>query len=133
MRVRSEIIKFAVVGGANTVMDLAVFVALIGFGVPPLMAHAASYGAGTIQSFFLNRSWTFGGSSAGHSPWRQFGRFATVNLVSFLLGSMILWAGLGMGLPPLAAKLASILGGFFCNYGLNRAFVFRVPLSPRSA
>ena len=57
-----QFIKFGIVGISNTLLTFAVYTLLLKvFGVWYLAASAIGFGAGTVNSFLLNRRWTFRG------------------------------------------------------------------------
>jgi putative flippase GtrA len=57
-----QFMKFGIVGISNTLLTLAVYTLLLKvFGVWYLAASAIGFIAGTINSFLLNRRWTFRG------------------------------------------------------------------------
>jgi putative flippase GtrA len=57
-----QFIKFGIVGISNTLLTFAVYTLLLKvFGVWYLAASAIGFGVGTINSFLLNRRWTFRG------------------------------------------------------------------------
>ncbi len=59
----AQAVKFAAVGVANTGVDLVVYLVLTrwvaAFAMRPVLAKAVSYSAGTLNSFYWNRRWTF--------------------------------------------------------------------------
>jgi putative flippase GtrA len=55
----AQFIKFNIVGVLNTGVDFAVFTLLLGVNVPYQAAQCVSYAAGTLNSFLLNKFWTF--------------------------------------------------------------------------
>jgi glycosyltransferase involved in cell wall biosynthesis len=61
---RKQLFRFAIIGVINTSIDIGVYVALTRytalFSDHLLFAKAFSFGCGTIFSFFMNRTWTFG-------------------------------------------------------------------------
>ena len=74
-------VRFALVGVANTGVDVAVFVALtLGLALPPVAANPLSYAAGMVFSFASNRRVTFAGLPDRVPPAVQFARFAAINL-----------------------------------------------------
>lgn len=98
-----ELASFGLVGVLNTGVSFIVFelcyvaLELAGLGTAPLRlftvdiesmqaaaATAVGYGAGVVNSFLLNRSWTFKVRSRRRG---QFVRFALVNLLGLLLSS----------------------------------------------
>jgi putative flippase GtrA len=60
-----QFVKFGIVGVANTLLTFAVYTLLLKvFGVWYLAASAIGFVVGTINSFLLNRRWTFRGHVA---------------------------------------------------------------------
>lgn len=99
--------RFALVGAANTGLDVAVFSTLVFmFGVALVPANAAAYIVASTSSYFVNRTWTFRGKTAPASL-RDYAAFQMINGTGFLLatGALVLLAGY---LPVLIAKLLSI-------------------------
>ena len=57
-----QFIKFGIVGISNTLLTFAVYTLLLKvFGVWYIAASAIGFAAGTVNSFLLNRRWTFRG------------------------------------------------------------------------
>jgi len=72
-----EFFRFCLVGAVNTGVDFMVFALLTHLGVLLLVAQVVSYTCGILNSFLLNRKWTF--QAKRRSP-RQLIRFLAVNL-----------------------------------------------------
>lgn len=117
---RHPFARFAIVGCANFVVSFSTFYAsyhLLPTGLVDIraaMANVLAYGAGLLNSFVLNRLWTFraGGSMAAHAM-----RFALLNAVTLVAGTVILlvlvdWAGL----PPVAVWLPLTLATLTTHY-----------------
>ena len=117
-------IRFVLVGLSNTLVDIIVFTVLVaGFAVSPVPANIVGYIIGTINSFVLNRNWTF--REAYETDWGgQFARFTGVNLAALGLSTAIVWT-LAPFLGAVPAKLLSVLVTFFFSYTLSKAIVFR--------
>ena len=87
--------RFVLVGLSNLVVSLAVFYLCyrylplpsfaVGGVVQGAVANVLSYCAGMINSFLLNRSWTF---RAGSGAAGQAGRFVAVNLASLAFSTL---------------------------------------------
>jgi putative flippase GtrA len=79
--VASQAGRFALVGLLNTATTLMIIAALRqGLGAPVWLASGIGYAVGTVQSYWLNRSWTFaGGANAPMAG--QFLRFVLVNIL----------------------------------------------------
>ena len=117
--------RFCMVGGINTGIDYGLFNALVYLaGWPALMANTLSVAAASINSYIMNRYWTFGDRAA--VPHReQLPRFFALIGTSYLIGSVILYA-LHFFLPAWAAKI--FVTGFMLawNYTGSHLLVFRV-------
>lgn len=78
-----RIIKFSIVGIINTAVDFTVFVLLNKiFGIYFLHSQVFGYVAGIINSFILNKIWTFGDKEINKKTTTQFIKFIFINLVS---------------------------------------------------
>ena len=56
---RGKLLRFALVGGINTTIDIGLLFGLTALGVPKLAANTVSTGLAFIFSFFANKSYTF--------------------------------------------------------------------------
>lgn len=114
--------RYALVGGANTALDLALFAALTAVGVAPKAANLVSYGSGIALSFVLNRRWTFS-DTAGDGV-EMLIRFIALNLGALLVSTMLV-TELSQMMVPVIAKMLSLPVMFPLSYGMSRHFVFR--------
>jgi putative flippase GtrA len=116
-------IRFAIVGVANTLVDFGIFATLIAStAVSPMIASVAGYSAGTVNSYILNRNWTF--SELRTSAWRsELPRFITVNIAAIGLSTFVVLV-LTPTLGPLQAKLISVAVTFVFTYTLSCTVVF---------
>jgi putative flippase GtrA len=129
--------RFALVGCTNFVVSFTVFYLCFNYLPEPVraaapegaIANAAAYLAGMINSFLLNRSWTFraSGNPAVHAL-----RFTIVNLVSLSVGTFMMFRFVDvLGYPDLAVWvpltiLVMTLNYLGCKYW---AFAPQAPLS----
>ncbi|WP_052339474.1 GtrA family protein [Gorillibacterium massiliense] len=145
-----QFIRFNLVGLVNTAVDFAIFTLLISFHVPDKLAQTCSYAAGTLNSFLLNKYWTFRHKKTGEqeipapisnyqtsaprsgfarpsrSSWLQALRFAILNAAN--LGLSVLLLGLftsRMGLSSLAAKAVVTVFTMLVNFAGSKLWVFR--------
>jgi len=82
--IKLEIIKYGLVGVINTLITgIILFVLMNGFGVSYKISNAVGYIAGFLNSFILNKFWTFKGNHA--STIRQFIRFAVGFAICYLI------------------------------------------------
>lgn len=71
------------VGLANTGIDIIFFTIFSAvFGANYLVSQVIGYGFGTINSFILNRSWTFEHHGTDGKTFQEFLRFCVVNMIS---------------------------------------------------
>jgi putative flippase GtrA len=118
------VIKFGVVGVANTVLDLALFSALtFGAHFPAPLANLVSYSSGIALSFWMNRSWTFR-DRAARATSRQLAIFVMGNLVGLTISTTVI-ALLLKYIGPLAAKIVSVAASFLWNFIFANRIVFR--------
>ena len=118
--------RFAIVGVANTLVDFAVFTLLAQVaGANVYLSQALGYGAGILNSYTFNRSWTFRAEGRFFSP--ALARFLALNLtmLAFSTGLMFLAINLG-GLPKFPAKIAVTGVTMVVNFLVSRFWVFRV-------
>ncbi len=125
----SQLCKFAAVGCVNTFIDWAVFLIIsevfsIESGLFYLIAKGFSYFCGIINSFFLNRFWTFKDSHTDNEGSR-FLRFVLVNAVSLGFNSASFYIFYNMVLNKTTALFFATVITFALNYTLNKFWVFR--------
>ncbi len=120
----ARIIRFGVVGVLNTAIDFALFALLYYVALWPLLAaNALAYGVAVLNSYVLNKYWTFGDTSRGRTAALRGLLFVALNLVGLGLASAVIWA-LAQFLHPLVAKVGSIAVTFIWNYWSNHRFVY---------
>ena len=115
--------RFAIVGAANTGVDVGVFSLLVfGFGAALVPANAAAYIVASTSSYFVNRFWTFKGKTAP-AGFRDYLTFQMVNGVGFVLATIVLLI-LAHYIPILAAKVLSIGASFSWSFFMLDRFVW---------
>jgi putative flippase GtrA len=82
-------IRFAVVGAGNTLRSWCVYAVLVRAGVPYLFASSLAFALGAMNSYALNRRWTFA-SGARRAP--EVLRFAVVQGIGLGLNVCLLYA-----------------------------------------
>ncbi|WP_101808068.1 GtrA family protein [Paenibacillus sp. FSL W8-1187] len=119
------LVKYGLTGVMNTLVDYGVFALLHALlGVNYLIAQTASFACGTINSYVVNRSWTFG--RRGRAQKAEMLKFLAVNGLMFGLSTSILvlceeW----LGWNALIGKAISIIAATGIGFILNRLWVFR--------
>lgn len=115
--------RFALVGAANTGVDVGIFSLLVfGFGLGLIPANALAYLVASTSSYFVNRIWTFKGKTAPASV-RDYLTFQLVNGIGFVLATIVLVL-LANYLPTLAAKVLSIGASFSWSFFMLDRFVW---------
>jgi putative flippase GtrA len=82
-----QVIAFAAVSIATTVLDFALFNLLV-FGnlLSPVVANTVSYGSGIVASYVLNKRLTFAGGGRDKRS-HEFGLFVAINLLGLGLNN----------------------------------------------
>lgn len=137
-----QLVKFAIVGVLNTLVDFAVFQTLnltLGW---VYAAQVLGYTAGVINSYLWNSNWTF--REQRTRSLREMGLFLLVNLASLGVSLGMIWLlrdGIGISNEWVAEWMPKAIAGFIkgdtlckliatvfaiaVNYLGNRLFVFK--------
>jgi putative flippase GtrA len=89
-----QIVRFGLVGGVNTGLDLLVLNALL-LLLPTnrawliLSYNVTAYSFGAFNSFLLNKYWTFRNRQG--ICWREFTRFALTTLLGMAVNTTLVW------------------------------------------
>ena len=77
-----SLLRFCLVGVANTVIDFLLFTVFVYIGgMNYLVAQMISYSAGVVNSFVMNKFWAFANTEPSVAASRQFIRFVIANLL----------------------------------------------------
>jgi putative flippase GtrA len=118
-----RLLKFGLVGVLNTAIDFSLFTFLFYIaGWPLLLANTTGYLAGLVNSYLLNRYWTFRDLS-GPTTLGQTALYAAMNLIGLALGNVTVYL-LAALTPAWIAKLLTVGITFAWNYFINRRVVF---------
>src|SRR3954464_945806 len=103
-----QLLKFGLVGGSGSLVNLAVFALLAGsFGVHHLIAAVGAFCVAVTNNFLWNRYWTFG-PGEGRAGF-QAARFFTVSVLSLILNLAVLEAILvGTSIGDLTAQAIAV-------------------------
>jgi putative flippase GtrA len=117
--------RFAAVGVSNTVLSTIVFGLLVRAGLHYVPASAIAFTLGALNSYVLNRRFTFR-STAARTP--ELGRFALVQVVGLATDLVLLSAAVdGLGLPRVAAQIMVFPAASAVTFVLARQWAFRSP------
>ena len=118
-----RLVLYAICGGGGVLLDLTSYTLLVTLGVWYQFANVIGYALGTMLSFILNRSITFGVLDA---PVRRFMSFASVALVGYAASSVVLWALVEqVHLNALIAKVITLGVVLVTQFTLNTLVTFR--------
>ncbi|MFA5676552.1 MAG: GtrA family protein [Christensenellales bacterium] len=124
-----QLIKFIIVGAVNFFVDFGILALLnYAFGWPLIISNTISYSCGVINSFLLNRRWTFKQKHKFLSD--RFALFIIINLISLGVNNLAVHIlGDIYGLPVMWAKLIATVFSFTVNFAGNKLFVFNRPVT----
>ena len=127
-----QFVKFAIVGGIGTAVNLAVLkIALLTWGhastTTPLTveiaASALAFMVAVVNNFLFNRWWTFRSTGPAHV---EFGKFLTVSLAGLALNTLAFSLFRGhLALPVLLSQLLAIGCVLPFNFLVNKFWSFR--------
>ncbi len=129
--------KFLIVGAINFLVDFSILKLLTGvFGMLIVPANVISYTCGVINSFLLNRYWTFKIKHKFVSV--HFMKFVFVNLLSLGVNVLTVWVLVDLyhyddglfGVSNLYAKLFATVFSFIINFAGNKLLVFKEDKPP---
>ncbi|HSO42580.1 MAG: GtrA family protein [Rhodospirillales bacterium] len=117
-----RLIRFAIVGVANTAIDFSVFAVLFYLLHWPLLAaHTTGFAIAVVNSYVCNKTWTFGDRRPSRIV--DGARFLMVALCGLATGSAVI-ALAAQIMPPLAAKACAVAATFVVNYWASARYVF---------
>lgn len=112
-----QFLKFAAVGVVNTTIDFAVlnllmFLTGVYSGRWIILFNSISFTAAVINSYFLNKYWTFKkeGGETGQIT-REFSQFFVVSIIGLLLNSGIVY-GISTFIPALFGLSSALWANF---------------------
>ncbi|MCL6585490.1 MAG: GtrA family protein [Anoxybacillus sp.] len=120
---RMTLVRFAVVGIGNTLVDFGVFFLLASMGVPYVFSQVCSYSAGIMNSYLWNRTWTF--QVRKKASVHEFFQFVAVNFVSLSTTIVLLYLlRQSAGMPLFSSKAIATVAGMAVNFAGSRLWVF---------
>ena len=126
-----KLLRFALVGGINTTIDIGLLFGLTTLGVPKLAANTVSTGLAFIFSFFANKSYTFRAQGNVHQQLILFvvvtlaGLWGLQNGVIFCISPILASVIHAESLVLLLAKIIATGASLVWNYCLYDHVVFR--------
>lgn len=125
-RKHAKKLRFAIVGGTNTVIDFGILFVLTASGLDKIFANYISTSIALTFSFFANKKYTFKSEA---STKRQIIPFLVVTLIGlWVIQPLIIWlytSALGdSSLALFVAKLLATVASLIWNYLLYSRYVF---------
>jgi len=119
-----QFIQFCFVGVLNLVVNYSIFLLLLSQQIMPvMMAGAIGFFSGAISGFFLNRSWTFAGTSVGIVAGMN--GYMLVQILSFAAHTSVQKVALILGSAPEFSQIFGIMVSTIVNFTLIKWLVFK--------
>lgn len=116
-------LRFVAVGVSNTLLSTVVFAALFHLGLHYLLASSVAFAIGALNSYVLNRRWTFR-SRDRRAP--ELARFACVQAVGLGVDLALLSALVELtGVPHVVAQVLAFPAASVVMFVLSRQWAFR--------
>ena len=121
-----QFVKNGVVGASNTVLTFVVYTILVTLGLDYLVAVVLGYCAGSLNSYFLNRHWTFRARDIAHTTAGT--RFAIVQAVAIAANVLLLYVFVHhLGIAKIPAQAILTLPILAVTFFVNRWWSFARP------
>ena len=120
----TQAVRFGLVGVANTLIDFALYWILSRYVLVDeyVAAKMISYFGALINSYLMNKYWTFGASE--RSLWEAM-RFLLIIATSWAVNSLTMRLSIGVGLQDIFAFFLATLASALFNFTLQKFFTFR--------
>jgi len=119
-----QFFRFGVTGFVNLGVDFCLFAVLLYvFEAHLILANTVGYLTGVLNSFLMNRYWTFSEAPSERAMGHQFSLFLLFNLIGLGLSNLTVWF-LSEPFNPIVAKIAAVILVFFWNFSMSRRYVF---------
>ena len=120
--VGAQCVRFTLVGASNTVVYAAAYMTLERVGVRYVVASILAWVIGALNSYVLNRRWTFRSNSP---PAPELARFVCAQLLGLVASLALLTALVGVArLPHLAAQAVAFPVASLVTFALSRQWAF---------
>ena len=121
----TQFLKFALIGGVNTAIHYVVFIVFLKLvRIDYLLASSIGYCSGVLNSYYMNRRWTF--AAATGSSILEFSQFVCVNVVALLVNLISLKVLVtSFEIIPEFAQVIAIVFSTVCNFVGNKYWTFR--------
>lgn len=134
-----QFLRYAVVGGAATVVDVTVFTVLSNMlHINPILSNTVSFIFGLLVNYFMSRNWVF--QKQDHNFTKNFLLFSIIGVFGLFLSNFILYLLINRNILSLflkmiylsdseefikfTAKLVSVFVVLFWNFIARKKIVF---------
>jgi len=122
-----QFVKYGLVGASNTIVQFAVYSIGVAIGIDYLVALVLGYVAGALNSYVLNRHWTFRAGDIAHST--SGSRFALVTGCAIAVNLALLYLLVHhAGIPKIPAQAILVLPILAVTFPINRWWSFAHPV-----
>lgn len=120
---RQKIIKFCIAGVISAIIDIGILSILVElFSTPILTANTISFLIAVINSYFINKYWTWKDFSKNHKS--QFSKFFIISTIGLIMNLFLMSLALSFNLWYLLAKVIIILIVAIWNFTANHLWTF---------
>lgn len=120
---RNSAVKYAIVGGINTLVCWVVIFVLMWGGVIPEIANAIGYGVGIIVSYVLNKRYTF---ASKRSHREDFVRFCVAMGIAYGVNFIVLVVLYrGFGVNEYFAQIIAAVFYTISGYLISKIWAFK--------
>jgi len=118
------VFRFGVVGVLNTLIHFSIFYLLLNIAAwHYLVASLAGFVLAVMNSYVLNKYWTF--AARGNGVGREFLRFVLVSVLALIFNLLCLMTMIdGFDVAPLVAQIVAIALTLLLNFSANKKWVF---------
>jgi putative flippase GtrA len=121
-----QAIKYGIVGVSNTIVTAAViWIMMKLFGCPAVLSNITGYIAGVLNSFILNKQWTFKSSDGWIGSAIRFGIVFGICYL-FQLG-LLLYLNKHLSTDPYYNQLIAMVFYTIINFLMNKFYTFKEP------
>jgi len=124
--VTRQFLKYGVVGASNTILTFVIYtVGVVEVGVPYLLALIVGYVVGSLNSYILNRHWTFRAGDVAHAHGTAGPRFAIVQACAIGINLLALYLLVHhAGVHKIDAQAILTIPVLAVTFFINRAWAF---------
>ncbi len=124
---QKKVLSFGVIGVANALVDLCVFLLALRYLTSSLVAaNVLAWMVAVSGSYVLNSVITFAAESGRVLRWRDYFTFAASGILGVIANTtVVVVAAEWLLLPVVVAKVLAIGAGFLVNFSMSHFVVFR--------